>query len=122
MVRLHRASNRNRRLKGLLHHRRHGRPETGERAVHFGNQSRELVGSDLVMPHVAADNEGDLIEVDPWWWRVVFCIVSVLLLFLVSINDFQIDNYFVCFPPTKFSHLSECTLSGIWDVEPRREH
>jgi hypothetical protein len=34
-------------------------PETAERSMHLGNQSHELVGPDLVMPHVAADDARD---------------------------------------------------------------
>jgi hypothetical protein len=33
--------------------------------MHLDDQSYELVGPDLVMPHVAADDVRDLIEIDP---------------------------------------------------------
>jgi hypothetical protein len=48
---LDRASDRNRRFRLLLH--RCGTPETGKRPMHLDNQSCELVGRDLVMPHIA---------------------------------------------------------------------
>ena len=59
---LDRASDRNRRFRWLLH--RCGTPETGERSTHLDNQSRELVGRELVMPHVAADDLRDPIGID----------------------------------------------------------
>ena len=40
--------------------------------MHLDNQSRELVGRDLVMPHIAADDLRHLIGIDPRW-RVLFC-------------------------------------------------
>jgi hypothetical protein len=46
----------------LLHGR--GTPETGKRPMHLVNQSCELVGPDLVMPHIAADDLRDLIRID----------------------------------------------------------
>ena len=57
---LNRASDWHRRLRRLFH-----APETGERPMHLDDQSRELVGCDLVMPHVAADDACDLMEIDP---------------------------------------------------------
>lgn len=54
---------------------RHGRPkrllrrwrpsETSKSAMHLDDQSYELVGPDLVMPHVAARDARDLIEIAP---------------------------------------------------------
>ena len=49
-------------VRWLLH--RCGTPETGERSTHLDNQSRELVGRELVMPHVAADDLRDPIGID----------------------------------------------------------
>jgi hypothetical protein len=40
--------------------------------MYFDDQSYELVERDLVMPHVAADDVRDTIEIDPRC-RVLFC-------------------------------------------------
>jgi hypothetical protein len=63
VILLDRASDRNRRLRRLL--RRCGTPETGEHPMHLHDQSCELVGRDLVMPYIAADDFRELIEIDP---------------------------------------------------------
>jgi hypothetical protein len=39
-------------------------PKTGERPMHLDDQSCELVDRDLVMPHIAADDLRDLMEID----------------------------------------------------------
>jgi hypothetical protein len=54
---LYRASDRHRRCRRLLHPC--STPETGEGAMHLYNQSGELVGRDLVMPYIAADDLRD---------------------------------------------------------------
>jgi hypothetical protein len=59
---LHRSPDRNRRPRRLL--RVGGTPETGKGAMHLDNQYRDLVGRDLVMPHIAADDFGDLSGID----------------------------------------------------------
>jgi hypothetical protein len=64
IVLLHRSPDRHRRFAGLLHWWR-ATPEIGERLMHLDDQSYELVGPDLVMPHVAADDVRDLMEIDP---------------------------------------------------------
>jgi hypothetical protein len=51
--------------------RRWGTPEIGKRAMHLDNQSGELVGLDLMMPQIAADDLRDLVMIDPR--RRVFC-------------------------------------------------
>ena len=66
VILLYRAADRHCRLRRFLH-----APETGKRSMHLDDQSRELPGGDLVMPHVAADNVCDLIEIDPWR-RILF--------------------------------------------------
>src|SRR5215831_3420621 len=53
-----RASDRHRRLRRGLHWG--SQSETGKRAMHLDNQSRQLVGPDLVMTHIAADDLRDL--------------------------------------------------------------
>jgi hypothetical protein len=58
VILMYRASDRHRRPRRLLH--RWSTPQTGERAMHLNNQSGELVGRDLVMPHVAADDKRNL--------------------------------------------------------------
>jgi hypothetical protein len=63
--------------------------------MHLGNQSHELVGPDLVMPHVAADDARDPIRIDlPR--RILFCHVSALLLIL-AVDETAIEtiNYYV---------------------------
>jgi hypothetical protein len=64
IVLLHRSPDRHRRFGGLLNWWR-ATPEIGERLIHLDDQSYELVGPDLVMPDVAADDVRDLIEIDP---------------------------------------------------------
>jgi hypothetical protein len=64
IVLLHRSPDRHRRFAGFLHWWR-ATPEIGERLMHLDDQSCELVGPDLVMPHVATDDVRDLIEIDP---------------------------------------------------------
>jgi hypothetical protein len=39
---------------------RYGPAETGKRAMHVDNQSRQLVGCDLMMSHIAADDAHNL--------------------------------------------------------------
>jgi hypothetical protein len=53
IVGLHRATDRYRR-SGWLFLRGRDTPETGKSAMHLDNQPCELVGCDLVMPHIAA--------------------------------------------------------------------
>jgi hypothetical protein len=62
IILLHRAADRHRRPRRLLH--RCGVPETRECAVHFDDQCCELVGRDLVMSHISADDLGDLMWID----------------------------------------------------------
>jgi hypothetical protein len=64
IVLLHRSPDRHRRFEGLLHWR-HVTPEINERLMYLDDQSYQLVGPDLVMPHVAADDVRDPIEIDP---------------------------------------------------------
>ena len=59
VIPLHRVLDRNRRLRRLLH-----ASETGERAMDLDDQSCELMGLNLVMPHVASDDVRDLIEIN----------------------------------------------------------
>ena len=59
VIPLHRVLDRNRRLQRLLH-----ASETGERAMDLEDQSCELIGLNLVMPHVASDDVRDLIEIN----------------------------------------------------------
>jgi hypothetical protein len=59
VIPLHRVLDRNRRLRRLL-----DASETGERAMDLEDQSCELIGLNLVMPHVASDDVRDLIEVN----------------------------------------------------------
>jgi hypothetical protein len=70
-------------------------PETAERSMHLGNQSHELVGPDLVMPHVAADDARDPIRID-LRRRILFCHVSAPLLVL-AVDETAIEtiNYYV---------------------------
>jgi len=58
----YRLPDRYRRLAGLRHRQR-GLPKTGKRAMHLPNQFDELLGSELMMPHLTADNAHDLIEI-----------------------------------------------------------
>jgi hypothetical protein len=67
---LDRASDRHRRPQRLL--RRRGTPETGKSVMHPDNQSRELIGLDLIMPYVAGNDADDLEEID-LWDRILFC-------------------------------------------------
>jgi hypothetical protein len=69
-VLLHRSPDRHRRFAGLLHWWP-ATPEIGERLMHLDDQPYELVGPNLVMPHVATDDVRDLIEIDPWR-RILF--------------------------------------------------
>ena len=62
MILLHRAPDRHRRLRPLLHWR--GAPETGQCAMHLNDKCSEPVGRDLVMSHIAADDAHNLIEID----------------------------------------------------------
>jgi hypothetical protein len=62
MILLHRAPDRHRRLRPLLHSR--GAPETGQCAMPVNDKCSELVGRDLVMSHIAADDAHNLIEID----------------------------------------------------------
>jgi len=64
VILLDRASSRHRRSGRLLRGR--DTPETGKSAMHLDNQPCELVGRDLVMPHIAADDVRDVIKIDPW--------------------------------------------------------
>jgi hypothetical protein len=70
IIPLDRESDWHRRSQRLLH--RCGTPETGESSMHLDNQSRKLVGRDLVMPHIATDDAGDPKEIDPRR-RAMFC-------------------------------------------------
>jgi hypothetical protein len=38
-------------------------PKTGKRAMHLPDQFDELLGSELMIPHIAADNARDLMEI-----------------------------------------------------------
>jgi hypothetical protein len=58
----YRLPDRYRRLAGL-HHRQRGLPKTGKRAMHLPDQFDELLGSELMMPRIAADNVRDSIEI-----------------------------------------------------------
>jgi hypothetical protein len=51
-----------RRLAGLRHRQR-GLPKTGERAMHLPDQFDELLGSELMMARITADDVRNLIEV-----------------------------------------------------------
>jgi len=70
VIMLDRASNWNRRLRRFLP--RCGTPETGKDPMHLDDQSCKLIGCDLVMSHIAADDLRDLIGIN-LWWRVFFC-------------------------------------------------
>jgi hypothetical protein len=63
IILLHRASDRHRRSRRLLH--RYGLAETGKRAMYVDDQPYELVGFDRVTPHIAADDLRDLAEIEP---------------------------------------------------------
>jgi hypothetical protein len=63
VIGLHRSPDRHRRLRRFLAARR-AAPETRQRLMHLTNQSRELVGRDHVMPHIAADDLGNEIEIN----------------------------------------------------------
>src|SRR5690242_7846959 len=113
VIRLHRASNRNRRHQRLFHQWR--MPETAERSMHLGNQSHELVGPDLVMPHVAADDARDPIRID-LRRRILFCHVSALLLVLaVGVAAIETINYYVMdvISPTLFLGSSAITATVL---------
>ena len=58
----YRLSDQYRRL-ARLRHRQRSLPKTGKRAMHLPDQFDELLGSELMMPHIAADNTRDLIEI-----------------------------------------------------------
>ena len=58
MILLDRAPDRHGWL-GLFLRRGHSAPESGEPAMHLGNQAGELVGPDLVMPDITADDARD---------------------------------------------------------------
>jgi hypothetical protein len=60
VILLYRAADRYGRLGRLLH-----APENGERTMDRDDQSDELIWSELMMPHIAADDAHDLIEIDP---------------------------------------------------------
>ena len=63
IILLDRATDPHRRSRRLL--RQCGTLNTGKGAMHLANDSCELVGRDLVMPHIAGDDGGDPIDVDP---------------------------------------------------------
>ena len=49
----------------LERQRRCTRLEPAKRSMHLDDQCHELVGSDLVMPHVAPDDACDMMQIDP---------------------------------------------------------
>jgi hypothetical protein len=80
MIVLYRPSNRNSRLNRP--YRRRVTPEIGESSMHLDDQRWELVGCNLVMPHVAAHDPCDTIGINLWcwWWCVFSCHCAVLTL------------------------------------------
>jgi hypothetical protein len=63
IFRAHRLPDRHRRL-AQRRRWRGGLPETGERSMHLDDQSYQLVGSDLMMPYITADDTRDPIKID----------------------------------------------------------
>ena len=63
IILLHRAADRHRWLPRLFLYRR-GAPETGQCPVYRDNQCSKLVGRNLVMPHIAANDVRNLVEID----------------------------------------------------------
>jgi hypothetical protein len=62
VIGLYRAANRNCRLRRLCRGR--ATSEIGESSMHFDNERCKLIGHYLVMPHVAADDRRDLVEIN----------------------------------------------------------
>jgi hypothetical protein len=56
------------------------KPETGERAMDSDDQSVELIWSELMMPHIAARDARDLIEIDPERRGLGHCVLPLLSL------------------------------------------
>ena len=50
-------------IQARLRHRQRVLPKAGKRAMHLLDQFDELLGSELMMPHIAADNARDLMEI-----------------------------------------------------------
>ena len=63
VIELHRSPDRHCWL-ARLRWRRDGLSQSSEREMDHDNQFDKLVGSELMRPHVAADNARDLIEID----------------------------------------------------------
>ena len=70
VIGLHRAANRNCRLRRLCRGR--ATSEIGESSMHFDNERRKLIGRYPVMTHIAADDRRDLVEIN-LYWCVFFC-------------------------------------------------
>ena len=83
IILLHRASDRHRRLRRLLH--RLGPPETGQCPMHHDNQRCKLVGRDLVMPQIATDNLRDAIRIDRQRVLVCRCVLPAILILAVVV-------------------------------------
>ena len=62
VIGLHRASDRNCR-SACLRHWRGGLPKAGECTMDGDDQFNKLLGSELMMPHITADNARDLMEI-----------------------------------------------------------
>jgi len=76
VILLDRASDRHRRPGWLLRGR--DTPQTGKGAMHVDYQSRELVGGDLMMSHIAADDAHNLNRINQRRRAVFYhCILPV---------------------------------------------
>jgi hypothetical protein len=99
VILLHRASDRHRWPRRLLH--RWGATETGQCAMHLDDQCREVVGRDLVVSQIAANDLGDLMRIDALRWvflchRVLpdFLILARFIVLVASEQSYLMDLMF----------------------------